>query len=190
MRKICLLGGVDKRAIAYPLIKVLMFMGKTLVVADDGVYRRFSDDYALRFNYQNSDFIISPLIDEGILEEVASVEDSYDSILFITTNELPLGCDKVIHCRGVEKAFSSKAVLNEAEKLDYKEVYVTSSKVDSDSNLVINPNKAVYSYLSVCEDKKEFIGTKEGALTSLLLSLFDKELNLPKKTVSGLLRRD
>ena len=75
MRKICLLGGVDKRAIAYPLIKVLMFMGKTLVVADDGVYRRFSDDYALRFNYQNSDFIISPLIDEGILEEGAEYHD-------------------------------------------------------------------------------------------------------------------
>lgn len=190
MKKICLLGGVDKRAIAYPLIKVMMYMGKTLIVADDGVYRRFSDTYDTRFNYQNSDFIIAPVITEDIISEVDKVADLYENILYITTNEVPDGCDKVVYGRGKERAICSTGVLNEAEKTDFIEVYVTYGKVESSTNMKIEPNKAVLSYLSECEDKKEFLGTKDGAFTSLLVTLFDKELNLPKKTVQGLLRRD
>jgi hypothetical protein len=189
MKRICLIGPVDKRAIAYPLIKCMMFLGKTLVVTDDSVFRRFSESYDLNFGLANAEFIITPVIDKTVLTHVTSVESSFDYILFLTTNELPPDCDKVLYCHGVEKGFCSSGVLKALENVEYTEVLVTFSKVTDTSVVKIEPSKSVMTYIFECEDKKEFVESADSSYASMVEQFFTKELDVPKKTLSGLMRR-
>lgn len=189
MKKICLLGAVDKRAVSYPLLKCLMFLGKVLVVTDDGVYRRFADEYESRFSFENSEFIVTPVIDEEVQKEVDSISHSYDYVVYITTNEIPSGCDKIIYFRGVEKSIASKGTLKVLENMEYKEVYITFSKLQDSSALKIEPSKSVMSYVFECEDKKEFVPTKDAGFASMLFTFFEKELDIPKASIKKLLLR-
>lgn len=189
MKTICLIGPVDKRAISYPLIKTLMHLGKTLVVTDDGVYRRFDTEYASRFSFENSDFIVTPVIDRTVQEEVNQIADLYETVLYITTNELPPNCDKVVYCRGVDRAILNLGVLDALEEKEFIEVYVTFSKLSDNTLLKIEPNKNTLAYIYECEDKKEFLPTKESAYSDMLSKFFESELDIPKNTIKGLLQR-
>lgn len=190
MKKICLIGPVDKRAISYPLIKTLIFLGKTLIVTDDGIYRRFDEEYNNRFSFENSEFIVTHNIkDEEVKREIEQISSSFDYVLYITTNELPEDCDKIVNCKGVDKGFVSRSVEKEIEKSEHIEVYVTFSKLSDSSLLKIEPNKSTLSYLAECEDKKEFLSTKDASFATMLSKFFETELDLQKSTIKGLLLR-
>lgn len=189
MNQICLIGPVDKRAISYPLIKTLMFLGKTLIVTDDGIYRRFDEDYGSRFSFENSEFIIAPVITEEILQEVKGLASSYENILYITTNELPSGVDKVLYCRGVDKGVVTESTLKALENTDHTEVYVTFSKLTDNSLLKIQPTKSALDYIMECEDRKSFLATKDSAFATMLDKFFSQELDIPKASIKGLLLR-
>lgn len=189
MKKICLVGAVDKRAISYPLLKVLMHLGKTLVVSDDGVYRRFSEELETSYGFENSEFLITPVITETVQKEVENKAFQFDYIVYITSNEIPLQCDKVIYCRGVDKGIATKTTLKQLENIEHTEVYVTFSRLEDSSLLKIEPTKGIMAYIFECEERKEFQATKEVAYASMLEKFFDKELDIPKASIKGLLQR-
>jgi hypothetical protein len=189
MKKICLIGPVDKRAIAYPLLKCLMFLGKTLIITDDSVYRRFSETYETRFGFAQSEFIVAPVIDKDVIDHVESVSSTFDYVLYITTNELPVGMDKILYCHGIEKGIATSDVLSVLENIDHTEVYVTFSRVADNTALKIEPSKSIMAYVFECEDRKDFVGTTDGAYSSMLHKFFEKELDVPKATLKGLLQR-
>lgn len=189
MKRICLIGPVDKRAIAYPLIRCGMFLGKVLVVTDDGVYRRFSEDYSSKFSVGNSDFMVVPVIDDKVMKTVESVESLYEFVVYITTNELPQECDKIVYCRGVDKGILTQETMKVLEKKEFTEAFVTFSRVAEPTSLKIEPSKGVMSYIFECEDKKEFVPTTDSSHTSMLEKFFEKELGVPKNTIRGLMQR-
>lgn len=191
MKKICLIGPVDKRIIAYPLIKCLIHLGRTLIVTDDGVYRRFDDEYSTNFTYSQSEFLIVPMVNEDLENEINEKNVGFDYVLYITTNELPES-DVIIYCHGVEKSFCSKPVLDVLEDKECGEVYITFSRVEipKGSNTIrIEPIRDLMAYVFECEEKKEFLPTKSSMLLSLLVKFFEKELDVPKSTLKGLLLR-
>lgn len=190
MKQICLLGPVDKRVIAYPLLKVLMFLGKTLIIADDGVYRRFDDEFRMRFAFGNSEFIITPQVSPVLLAEIEGLAPSFDFVLFITNNELPSACDKIIYCRDTEKAIISNGTLSALEDQDFTEVYVTFSRLRDSSLLKVEPSKALMSYIWDCENAKRFSVLKDQGVAFMLEKFFQTELGVPKTTIKGLLARE
>lgn len=198
MQQFLLIGPVDKRPITYPLLKVLSYLGKTLVVADDGNYRRFADNYESEFELGNIDFSITPVVTEEVFKQVNETHEIYDYVVYITNNELPQSEDylnniaKIIHCRGVDKGFISKANAQVLEDLPSEKTltaYVTYSNVEDKRLLKVTPNKGTLSYVSECEDKKEFVDIKDSMYATLIYTFFEKELHLPKETIAKLLKR-
>jgi hypothetical protein len=189
MKRICLVGPVDKRAIVYPLIKCMMFLGKVLVVTDDSVLRRFSESYAKSFGFSNSEFLVESTINTSVLDYVLTIQDSFDFVLFVTTDELPSNCDKVLYCHGVEKSFGSSSTLKALENVEYTEIYITFSKLPDATVVKIEPSKTVMAYIFSCEESKEFLETSDASYGATLEKFFEKELAIPKKTISGLMRR-
>lgn len=190
MKRICLVGPVDKRFVAYPLIKTLIFLGKTLVVTDDGIYRRFSEGYEKRFSFGQSDFIIEPVIDEEVLREVDGISGIYENILYITTNEVPENSDVIVYCRGIDKGLVTSDVLETLENREFTEVYITSTKLKEQGVLKITTSKSLIDYVMTCEDRKMFVGTKDTSYTNMLYTLFDDKLGIPRTTIKGLLQRE
>jgi hypothetical protein len=189
MKRICLVGPVDKRAISYPLLKVTMFLGKTLVITDDGVYRRFAENYEATFGFENSDFIVTPLITEEVLAEVEKLKNQYEFIVYITTNEIPPECDKIIYCHGVDKGIANNSTMKVLENTEHIEVVMTFSKVEDATLLKIEPTKSIMAYIYECEDTKLFQDTKDVAYATMLDKFFDKELDIPKASIKGVLQR-
>lgn len=190
MKKFCLLGAVDKRLVAYPLIKVLMLLGKVLVVSDDGVYRRFGESFEDSFSLGNSDFVVVHRVTEDLMSVLGSKEHEYDFVLYITTNDLPSNCDKVIYARGKDRAVVSDPVLISLENQDFTEVYITFSRLEDNSLVKLEPNKSVLSYIYDCEDKREFLSLKDQSIATMLHKFFEVNLDLPRNTIKGLLARE
>lgn len=189
MKTICLIGPVDKRAIAYPLIKCLTELGRALIITDDSVYRRFSDNYDTEFSYSNSEFRVVTIVDEEVIKEVEQVKTNFEYVLYITTSELPDGCDKVIYAHGVGKSFLGEDLVSSIENKECREVIITMTPVKDKTIPKITPDKTVMSYIYACEEHKEFLPSKDSGFITMVTTLFEEELEVPKNTIRGLLLR-
>lgn len=186
---LCIVGATDKRAITYPLIKTLMHLGRTLIVSDDGVYRRFDDTYQTNFDFGNSEFLITPKVDEAIMESVSQKEGQFEYIVYITTDEVPPKADKVIYCRGIDKGFASQDTLKLIEESEFIEVLVTFDKVQDKKALKIAPTIKQYQYLNRCEDRKEFLPSADTSFVTVVATFFEEQLDLPKNTIKAILTK-
>lgn len=189
MKRICLIGPVDKRIISYPLLKCLMLLGKTLVVTDDGVYRRFHERYESDFDFGHSRFIVTPKIDQCVLEKVRELENQYDYILYITTNELPEACDRVVYVRGLEKSICSQDTLDALENIEHAEVLITFDKNANTEAVKITPTMSSLAYVMACEENKEFVDIKDARYASIMFKLFEKELDISEKAIRSIMKR-
>lgn len=192
MKKIAIIGAVDKRVIAYPLLKVLTYLGKVLVVTDESTYRRFDENYSRRFEANLINYWVETEVTEKTYQEVDNLVTPYDFVVFITTNEIPPSTDKIIYCRGIDKGFGTPDVVQQLEEKPIDEVltvYVTFSKLEDKTLIRLEPSKTMYMYIAECEDKKEFVDLKDTATASMLYKFFEDELGVPKSTIQGLLKR-
>ena len=88
MKRICLVGPIDKRIVIYPLIKTLMYSHNALIITDDGSYRRILPNYDSNGTIEHVGVITIPdeqLIDEKyILEKIEFSEEDLDYIIYVT----------------------------------------------------------------------------------------------------------
>jgi hypothetical protein len=75
------------------------------------------------------------------------------------------------------------------ENTEHIEVVMTFSKVEDASLLKIEPTKSIMAYIYECEDTKLFQDTKDVAYATMLDKFFDKELDIPKASIKGVLQR-
>lgn len=186
---LCIVGATDKRAITYPLIKTLMHLGRTLIVSDDGVYRRFDDTYQTNFDFGNSEFIITPQVDSTLIDSINQRDAQFEYILYITTNEIPPNTDKVVYCRGIDKGLASEDTLKQIEESEFIEVLITFDKIQDKKALKIAPSIKQYQYLNRCEDHKEFLPSTDPAFVTVVASFFEEQLDLPKNTIKAILSK-
>lgn len=166
-----------------------MHLGRTLIVSDDGVYRRFDDTYQTNFDFGNSEFLITPKVDNTFIESLNQRESQFEYILYITTDEVPPNTDKVVYCRGMHKGFASEDTLKLIEDSEFIEVLVTFDKVLDKKALKISPSIKQYQYLNRCEDHKEFLPSTDPAFVTVVASFFEEQLDLPKNTIKAILSK-
>ena len=186
---LCIVGATDKRAITYPLIKTLMHLGRTLIVSDDGVYRRFDETYQTNFDFGNSEFIIVPKVDAELIESINQKEGQFEYVVYITTDEVPPKADKIIYCRGMDKGFASQDTMKLIEESEFTEVLITFDKVQDKKALKIAPTIKQYQYLNRCEDRKEFLPTADPSFATVITKFFEEQLDLPKNTLKAILTK-
>lgn len=188
MRSLLLVGAVDKRGVSYPVLKVMMTLGRVLVLTDDAMYRRFDEDYRMDFGFENSHFIIQPQITQHFVDSIKHITDMFDYVVYITTNEV-LNADKIIYLRGVNRSILGNEAMEELEGLEHAEVFITYAKLSNPKILKIAPTKSQIEYFNECEDSKEFLATKDLSYVGLLQTLFDKELGMSKKSLKKIMLR-
>lgn len=189
MKQICILGPVDKRAITYPLIKVLDFTGKTLIITDDGVYRRFADNFEAEFTLGRIDFFVTPVVNMDEIIDYGYRLGTYDFVLFITTNELPDGCDKIIYSHGVDKSMCSQDVMTILEDIEYTDITLTPNAVMDKKVLKMDISKEVLAYAWLCEETKSFAVCKSSSIIKTVTNLFGEMLGINQDVVTKLLAR-
>ncbi len=188
MTSICLIGAVDKRVISYPLLKCLSLMGgKTLVITDDGVYRRFAQAYESRFEVGTIEFIVTPFIPKSI-EELGVNPSNYDYVVYITTREL-FECDSVVYCHGTERAIAPPKVLNKLEDIEHKDVTISMVGKVEKGMLQIGYSKEVMGYICNCEEYMEFVPCMGASFSVMMVTLFDDIFNMSKDNMKKLLGR-
>lgn len=190
MKQICLIGPVDKRVVAYPLLKVIDIAGKVLVVTDDANFRRFSDDYSLQFTFGRSDYIILNEITPFAIEEAGFKVLNYDYVLYVTTNTLIENNDILVYCHGDNKSICTSDILDIlADRDDYKEVLLSQVKNNVKSIPKIDISKETMGYVWSCEEYKEFLPCKNVELVKTSVELFSEKLGISKEEYQKIIVR-
>jgi hypothetical protein len=186
MKKICILGPVDKRVLLYPLFKAVDLMGKTLVVSDDSNLKRFSDNYTNEFTVGRMDFIIADRVADVKVDDL--IKD-YEFIVFVTTNELIKNCDEVIYCHALNKAIATEEVIEGLEEIAHKDVLITPSVTKEKVPLKVSIDKNSMGYVWFCEEIKEFYICKDTLLAKTVANIFADTLGVSKDTLVKTLGR-
>lgn len=192
MVKVAVVGGVDKRPVVYPLLQCLRFVGKTLIISDDPLFRRFDENFATDFEQDNLFFAIRPTLDNSVISEVVrDVSEPLEYIIVVANNFYPDGFDKTIALSGVNSGFDyvDKERGNFPNDEVFQRVFITTSKVKGLEYPTLTPSQAVVSYMYNCEDHRRFLPLKDGASLSVLTALFSKVIGVEAKTLSKLLER-
>lgn len=186
MKKICLIGPVDKRVLAYPLLKVLDLTGKTLVITDDSNIRRLADDYSKEFTIGRVD--VKVVTD---ISNIVTIDNSsdYDYILYMSTNELVPNCDSVVYCHSLNKAIGSPDVLSALEGVEHKSVAITPSVIKDKNTLKISVDKGSIGYVWYCEETKLFCECKDAKLSKAVAFLFSDVLGVGQDAIVKTLGR-
>ena len=193
MKKICLIGPVDKRVLAYPLLKILDLTGKTLVVTDDSNFRKFSDNYSMSYSIGRADVRIVNNINSDDFDikslDLSVKLDEYDYILYITTNELISGCDSVVYCHSLNKAMCTEDVLSVLEGVEHKDVTITTGVIKEKGILSITLDKNSLKYIWCCEETKLLCECKDANICKSVAYLFSEVLGVSKDSLIKTLGR-
>ncbi len=191
MKKICIVGPIDKRVVVYPLIKVADLVGKLLVVTDDANFRRFGDDFEKEFNRGNSDFLIlNDIDDDEILENKGFRVANYDFIIYITTKSLIKDCDKYVYCHGMSKTVLPEKTLFELDKVEHTEVYITQSVLKEKGIIKVGVDKVTMGYVWGCEESRSFVPLKDSNMAKISSFLFADYIGVSQDEYKKLLLRE
>lgn len=182
MKKVCLLGVVDKRSIAYPLIKLLSLSGKLLVVTDDISFMRFSDTGGSEFTIGNTDFVVVRGVDE-----YSGDTSVYDYGLFITLNKVLPDYNKVVYCHGLNKSMLPVDSLAPLDVVGYEDLLITPNKTKL---FKMDITKEVMMYVWLCEELQEFnLVYRNSMLVRVMHKFFGDFLGVKIDVVAKLLER-
>lgn len=189
MRQLCLVGPIDKRIVAYPLIKVADLVGKLLVVTDDANMRRFADNYEKEFNRANSDFVIVNDISQDNIEKNYRV-NNYDFVIYMTTSDLIKGSDKVVYCHGMSKTVLPEETLTNLEDIEHSKVLISQGKSTEKDVISVRVDKLTMGYVWACEEAKSFVPLKDSGLAKIVAHLFADYIGVGKDEFCKLLMRE
>lgn len=200
MKKFCFIGPADKRLVIYPLLRCLSFMGKTLVITDNPMFKRFSDDYNTDFELGTIEFKIIPKLDEQYSSEI-KIHSSVDYVIYDLLNELPKGdIDKIFYCHGINKCICREDVIQCLKGKECVDVYITMSKVKDMNSFHLKYTKDYMSYVCECEENREFVSYKNTSYSIMIDKFFQKEIQVSlkesksttssKAVINGLMERN
>lgn len=187
MKRVTIVGAVDKRLIVYPLMHVLGLTGKTILVTDDGNLRRFGDTYEKEFSKGINDVRVVQEVSERVEEK-----GEYDFEVYVTTNEIVDESDLVVYCHGLHKTFATEPVIEKFEELESKqEVLVTASRVKEVEKGVtrLEISKDTIGYVCDCEEHKDFIACNNSVLAKVGAYLFGDFTGLGQEGYIKVLKR-
>ena len=173
MKRIEILGPVDKRAIVYPLFKACDVLGKVLVISDDSNLRRFADKYEKEFTVGRSDFIILPEVTKETVAELSVKFAGYDYVLLVTVNTIFDDCDCIVYCHGAGQLYCNEDVLEGLEEIAHKDVVISAQKPKEKGETFLSIEGKGLKYIWDCEESKMFLPCNHadiGKLSSLLFA--------------------
>lgn len=173
MAVISIVGNIDKRILAYPIIKAVGLEGRTIVITDDGAYGRLIDEGERFGTCDNVDIMLhgwmkplpeliepheeAPESEWEAFEELKEkrieiikrkdaevpTDSQYRNRIYISGSFIYPG-SIVVLIRGIDRTMISRQVLKETEEAkDFIEVILTAQPVDKKTIDPVNADKDI-----------------------------------------------
>lgn len=192
MKKISVVGCVDKRFVVYPLIHVLSLLGRVAIITDDTSFQRFGDGQEYDIEVGTAlIYIRTGLTEESIEEILLEAGEPFDYLLVIA-NTFVYPQASVIHLASITKGFENFPYVTSedlSEKEDIKKVYLTASKPKNLEGLKIVISPKLLAYVYACEDSRRFFPMNDSGVVGMLATLFGDRIDTPAKTLVKMMVR-
>lgn len=193
MAVISMVGRVDKRILALPLIRACSIDGKTLVYTDDSNLKNL---YQGRLDFggiENVDIKFDS--DPEDLQEKVEKEDFVKHIFYIYSDYKLSDADIVIHCNNYNSStLHDVEEVNESGEYEVEkpenlhEVFFSSIPVKKTPNLIVLKPE-YYNYLVETEEKKELLVLKDKSVNLLLANIMNGKIDIRRDQFLKLLSR-
>lgn len=187
MAVISLVGKVDKRILAFPLIRALSIEGKTVVYTDDSNFKNLFTGNSNIGIVEDITIIYESNI--KMADETKYISELAKHIVFVYTDFIKEDSDIIFNCSNYDRSFHPDKTELEEEKPENQFDLVFSSvplrKVPS--VLVMKP--IYYRYLLETEEKKEFLILKDKEINTFLANKVSSKVDMPKEQFLKLLSR-
>lgn len=185
MRKIQICGGVDKRAIVYPLLKIMLQKGKVILLTEDSNIKRLSETKdKLVFERGTLTVVMKPQITE---EDIENWETKlYLDYMVIVTEEELKGVDKRIRVKGyterlIEEEISFDLDAKEDKTKEQEEVTLIPKRVkakkgeEKDTSIECILDRSLLEYIWHVEEKGDLLPCKHKGVQKVLVELLKEE---------------
>lgn len=119
---ISIVGNVDKRVVAYPLMRALAVQGKTTVVTDDTSFKRLYLEDSNNGVISNVNVIIVEKVTKESIDLMSDNSEEVINKVFISNNYIYEGSDKTIILRGIDRSMSILRDIDEDDLEDTEEI--------------------------------------------------------------------
>lgn len=191
MAIITLTGNVDKRVIAYPLLKAMSIVGPTGVISDDTSLKRLYRDKGWKGRVDCIDIALTLDFEqdyEVLFDDFGNVHTNY---LFITDNFIPPRSNFVLMCRGITESSFLQEIQDEVEEKKGEVLILTSNdKHKKMTNNMFAYNGSHLQFFSQMEEQKVLSVPKDNLLRQFIAKTFASPLGMRPEELFKVLDRE
>lgn len=168
MAIISIFGKVDKRILAFPLIRALSMTGQTIVITDDGNFRNLYHDNGPTGMIDG----VKIMVVNDPHTDMSKIIREYQNVIYILTDRIEIDANCTLLCHGDDKSLKSKASrLTISKKEDSAiDVFLRMNPLKMKVNqIILKPE--YYRYLVETEEKKELLILKDKKICRFLASI-------------------
>jgi hypothetical protein len=165
MAIISIFGKIDKRILAFPLIRACSMTGQTIVITDDG---NFKNLYHKSGSTGKIDGVQILVLNE-LPSDLSEMTKEYQNVIYVLSDEAELQADCSLLCHGDDKSLMDKRNkrIGKGKESKLIDVFLRMSPLKTNGNqIILKPY--YYRYLVETEEKKEFLILKDKKMCQFL----------------------
>ena len=202
--KVSIIGNIDKRVIAYPLMRALAINGKTAVFTDDGSFKRLYVNDGNSGVIDNVEVYVTPEVNIDSDKDIDKTSEEIMHELFVSDSFVYPDSDATIIVRGIDRSMSILRDVEEEEEEDIEfedddkleeekqtkfEVVVSTSNEHKIKGVkALGPD--ILKYLWDTEEYKTLLKVKDKTLVKILEPIVSNLMGVSTDDVAKLLSRD
>jgi hypothetical protein len=184
-----IVGLADKRPIIYPLLYVLNLTGHTLLVTDDGAYRRLLADNGKTGYIGNIHIYMNGRISDEILNRSKIDPCSYENVVYALLDSNSDESGFTIYTKQDGSPFREEHPLDTTiQTMDFKTVHIGFKAPTEKGVLFISLNEALLRELHVVENLCMLSPPKNAKVINVLSELLAPMFSCDKKAMRKKLR--
>lgn len=166
MAVISIFGKIDKRILAFPLIRAYSMTGQTIVITDDGCFKNL---YHTSGATGRIDGVKLVVLNE-LPPDLSDITEGYQNVIYVLSDVAEIPADSTLICHGDDKSLAGggrrSSEKNNKDKTSV-DVYLRMTPIKTkELQIILKPY--YYRYLVETEEKKELLVLKDKKVCQLL----------------------
>lgn len=195
MVSLAIVGKADKRILAYPLMKTLALMGRTVVLSDDAAYRRLYSGMGDRGVIDDVEIRIVKEFPDGLPGDFVNVAEDggYDYALYLTEGYIPPDAKRVVALCSPSHTFLGSSLEGLVEDSDY--IFASLTVIEKPKGYWNVPVTQILwkpefiQYVCETEERRRLAPLKDKAVSLFLCRTFADSLHMDPAKMSKVMKR-
>lgn len=165
MAVVSIFGKVDKRILAFPLIRAFSMTGHTIVITDDGNFKNLFHTSGTTGQIDG----VRVLVINELPSELTGITEGYQNVIYVLSDRAEIQADCTLLCHGNDQSLKGRGIRSiEKKKEDnFVDVFLRLTPLKAKANqIILKPY--YYRYLVETEEKKELLILKDKKICQLL----------------------